>query len=142
MRVLFLPDNLMACMLEEQCLFQTLIKQPFRRIFPIFKTNSNFEKVIIYPPIAIKGYIVRLCNVDVTKEAFNKQKLEGFVLGHAGKEAPHLIAEIPHLKKKSRLKAFEVLSSKSWYFADVCLEDNTSWTIENVKWQKERLCKE
>ena len=46
MRVLFLPDNLMACMLEEQSLFQSLIKRPFRRIFPIFKTNSVFEKIV------------------------------------------------------------------------------------------------
>ena len=141
MRVLFLPDNLMACMLEEQCLFQSLLRRPFRRIFPIFKTDGVFEKVIIYPPIAIKGYIVRLCNVDITKESFDKQKLEGFVLGFAGEKAPHLIAEIPHLKAKARLKTFDVLSSKSWYFADVCIKNKTSWNVKDIKWQKERICK-
>lgn len=138
MRVLFLPDNLMACMLEEQCLFQSLLRKPFRRIFPIFKTDSVFEKVIIYPPVAIKGYIVRLCNVDITKESFNKQKPEGFVLGFAGEKARHLIAEIPHLKVRTRLKTFEVLSSKSWYFADVCIKNQTCWSIKDIKWQKER----
>ena len=131
----------MSSILEEQCLFQSLIKKPFRRIFPIFKTNSVFEKVVIYPPVAIKGYIVRPCNVDLRKNGFNGQKIEGFMLGYAGKEAHRLILEIPSLKKKSRLKTFEVLSSKSWYFADVYIKDNTSWTIENIKWQKEMICK-
>ena len=139
MRVLFLPDNLMACMLEEQSLFQRLLGEPFRRIFPIFKTDSDFEKIIIYPPIALKGYIVRLCNVNVVENHLNKQKFEGFVLGFAGKQAQHLITEIPKLKEKSRLKTFEVLSSKSWYFADVHIKYKTSWIIKNIKWQKESL---
>lgn len=142
MRVLFLPDNLMACMLEEQCLFQSLLKKPFRRIFPIFKTNNDFERVVIYPPIAIMGYIVRVCNVDISKNHLKGQKLEGFVLGYAGEKARYLLTEIPHLKAKSRLKTFEVLSSKSWYFADVSLENKTTWTIKNIKWQKEMVCKE
>ena len=141
MRVLFLPDNLMACMLEEQCLFQSLLQKPFRRIFPLFKTDSVFEKVVIYPPIAIKGYIVRPCNVNVMKNGFEGQKLEGFVLGYAGNEAGRLIKEIPRLKAKSRLKTFEALSSKSWYFADVFIKDKTSWTITNIRWQKEMVCK-
>ncbi|MGP1438310.1 MAG: hypothetical protein ACTTKH_04485 [Treponema sp.] len=133
----------MACMLEEQCLFQSLITSPFRRAFPIFKTNNVFEKVIIYPPIAIRGYIVRLCNVDVAKQAIsNKKGIEGVVLGYAGKKAATLIESIPLLKKKSRLKTFEVLSSKSWYFADVYFENKTTWTIKNIKWQKEAICKE
>ena len=141
MRVLFLPDNLMACMLEEQSLFQSLIKRPFRRIFPIFKTNSMFEKIVIYPPIAIKGYVVRLCNFDVRKNHLDGQRLEGFVLGFAGSEASHLITEIPNLKEKSRLKTFEVMSSKSWYFANVYIKDRTSWTIKDIKWEKEKVCK-
>lgn len=141
MRVLFLPDNLMACMLEEQCLFQSLLQKPFRRIFPLFKTDSVFEKVVIYPPIAIKGYIVRPCNVNVMKNGFEGQKLEGFVLGYAGNEAGRLIKEIPQLKTKSRLNTFGVLSSKSWYFADVSIKDKTSWTITNIRWQKEMVCK-
>lgn len=141
MRVLFLPDNLMSSMLEEQSLFQSLTKKPFRRIFPIFKTNSNFEKVVIYPPVAIKGYIIRLCNVDVTKDSFDYKKLEGFVLGFAGKDASALITEIPHLKTKSRLKTFEILCSKSWYFADVFVKNKINWTIKNIQWQKEMICK-
>ena len=131
----------MACMLEEQCLFQSLLQKPFRHIFPLFKTDSVFEKVVIYPPIAIKGYIVCLCNVDVMKNGFEGKKLEGFVLGYAGKDAQNLINEIPRLKAKSRLKTFESLSSKSWYFADVFIKDKISWTIKNVKWQKEMVCK-
>ena len=96
---------------------------------------------MIYPPVAIKGYIIRLCNVDVTKDSFDCNKLEGFVLGFAGKDASTLITEIPNLKTKSRLKTFEALSSKSWYFADVFIKDKISWTIKNVKWQKEMVCK-
>jgi hypothetical protein len=141
MKVLFLPDNLMACMLEEQCLFQSLIKKPFRHIFPVFKTDNIFDKVVIYPPVAINGYIIRLCNFDITKKSFNGQKLEGFVLGYAGKQASNLISEIPRLKAKSRLKTFEMLSPKSWYFADIFIKNGTSWAIENIKWQKEMVCK-
>lgn len=139
MRCLFLPDNLFSSIIEEQLLFSRLTSKPFRKIFPIFKTNSNFESITIYPPIALKGFIVRLCNLDVSLDVPKDKKLEGFVLGYAGEKAQHLIERIDELKALARKATFGIISAKSWYFADVQYEKkggNLIWTIEGIEWQK------
>jgi len=140
-RALFLPDNLFASIIEEQSLFQSLTNKVFRRIFPLFKTNKDFASILIYPPVAIKGYIVRPCNVDVGKMIENDVRIEGFVLGFGGEEASYLIEQIPYLKQKARTATFSHITSKSWYFADVkCKKTEGSfvWKIKNIQWKKER----
>lgn len=140
MRCLFLPDNLFASIIEEQALFQSLLDFPFRRLFPIFKTENNFDSLNIYPPIAISGFIVRVCNVDLSKTKVKKgMKIEGFVLGYAADKAQYLINEIPKLKMRARQAKFSILSSKSWYFANVEYKkekNNYVWKIGKPKWQK------
>ena len=139
MRCLFLPDNLFASILEEQSLFSRLVKKPFRKIFPIFKTNSNFDSITIYPPIALKGFIVRLCNVNPT--LIKNKKLEGFVLGYAGEKAEYLIEEIDRLKSLAKEATFDTISSRSWYFADVRykkVKGNLIWKIEGAEWVKKK----
>ncbi len=141
MRCLFLPDNLMSSMQEEQCLFQSLTTRPFRKIFPIFKTENSFTSITIYPPIAIKGYIVRPCNIDTSCILTKSEKIEGFMLGYAGNKAKALIEEIPNLIPKARLTKFKTLSSKSWYFAQIKYKNNNgnlTWQIQNIKWQKQK----
>lgn len=141
MRALFLPDNLFASIIEEQSLFQSLTNEVFRRVFPLFKTERDFTSILIYPPIAIKGYIVRPCNQDIKKGMESEKRVEGFVLGFGGEKAKYLIDQIPHLKKQARIATFSHLSSKSWYFADVKykkIEGNFIWEIRNIQWQKER----
>ena len=142
MRCLFLPDNLFASIIEEQALFQGLLSFPFRKIFPVFKTRNNFTSIKIYPPLAINGFIVRVCNIDLSCTKLEKgQKLEGFVLGYAGERAKYLIDEIPQLRMTAREATFSILSSKSWYFADVeykKIKDSYMWKIGNAEWQKQK----
>ena len=142
MRCLFLPDNLFASIIEEQALFQSLLSFPFRKIFPVFKTRNNFTSIKIYPPLAINGFIVRVCNIDLCKTKIKKgQKVEGFVLGYAGRKAQYLIDEIPQLKRTAREATFSILSAKSWYFADVeykKIKDSYVWKIGNAEWQKQK----
>jgi len=143
-RALFLPDNLFASIIEEQGLFQSLTDKVFRQILPLFKTNKDFASILIYPPIAVKGYIVRPCNVDVGKIVEKGAKLEGFVLGFGGEEASYLIEQIPYLKQKARIATFSHITSKSWYFADVKYkktENGFIWKINNIQWQKKRKFK-
>ena len=131
-----MPDNLFASIIEEQILFQSLLSSPFRKIFPIFRTENNFESIKIYPPIAIKGYIVRPCNVDFAKTK-KKEGAEGFVLGYAGEKDAYLIEEIPHLKEKARLATFDSLISKSWYVAQVeykKIGNGIVWKIGKKEW--------
>ena len=139
MRCLFLPDNLFASIIEEQALFSRLLNRPFRKIFPIFKTNNNFDSITIYPPTALKGYIVRLCNVNPSLMSGKKEKIEGFVLGYAGEEAQHLINEIGNLKTLAKEATFEVITAKSWYFADVQykkVNGNLIWSVSGAEWSK------
>lgn len=139
MRCLFLPDNLFALLIEEQGLFQKLTTLPFRKVFPIFKTDNNFESIKIYPPIAIKGYIVRPCNFDPLEKRDEMAHIEGFVLGRAGERSEELIGDIPHLKSIARNATFEVISAKSWYFADVRYKktkDGIIWQIGKKQWSK------
>ena len=150
MRCLFLPDNLFASIIEEQALFSRLVKKPFRKIFPIFKTDRNFDSLTIYPPIALNGYIVRLCNVTqvlqgqsfVTKK---QEKKEGFVLGYAGTDAEYLIEHMNDLKSLARQATFSVIKAKSWYFADVeykKIRGNLIWSVTGQEWTKKKHCKE
>ena len=140
MRCLFLPDNLFASIIKEQALFQSLLTFPFRKIFPIFRTEHDFNSVKIYPPVALRGYIVRVCNVDLSCTKLEKgQKLEGFVLGYAGERAKYLIDEMPILRAKKKGIIFSSLSSKSWYFADVKykkIAGSYLWKIGNKQWCK------
>jgi len=150
MRCLFLSDNLFASIIEEQALFSRLVKKPFRKIFPIFKTDHNFDSLTIYPPIALKGYIVRLCNVNpalktqsfVTKR---EEKKEGFVLGYAGADAEYLIEKMDELKSLARQATFGIIKAKSWYFADVeykKIKGNLIWSVTGQEWAKKKHCKE
>ena len=141
MRCLFLPDNLFASIIEEQTLFSQIIQKPFRKIFPIFKTNDDFESIIIYPPIALKGFIVRLCNINPAFVIAKNTKLQGFVLGYAGEDAQYLIKKIPSLKNIAKEATFSIISPKSWYFADVQyrkIKGNLIWNIEGMEWAKKK----
>jgi len=142
MRCLFLPDNLFASIIEEQTLFSHIASKPFRKIFPIFKTNSHFDSLTIYPPIALKGFIVRLCNVSPSSIISTQEKLEGFILGYAGEEAQSLIREIPSLKTLTKNNTFNTISAKSWYFADVQykkIKGNLIWSVSEKQWEKKCL---
>ncbi len=141
MRCLFLPDNLFASIIEEQALFSRLVNKPFRKIFPIFKTNNHFDSITIYPPIALKGFIVRLCNVKPELIMSKKEKIEGFVLGYAGDEAQYLIDKMEGLKALAKEATFGTISSKSWYFADVQykkIKGNLIWNVGNIEWYKKK----
>ncbi|MGI5065281.1 hypothetical protein [Treponema putidum] len=132
---IFLPDNLMTILYEEQKLIQSLLPFPFRKIIPIFKTREKFDSLIIYPPILSGSLIVRPCNSPDSFEANG-----GFILGDAGAKAKTIFLQLENLKQKTNLPVFSILSCRSRYYADVEFKEEKSglctWKIKNKVWQK------
>ena len=95
---LFLPDNLMAVLYEEQKLIQSLVSFPFRKTIPLFKTKKKFDYLTIYPPILSGSLIVRPCNSPDSFEVNG-----GFILGDAREEAKTLFLQLESLKQKTSL---------------------------------------
>ena len=132
---LFLPDNLMAVLYEEQKLIQSLLPFPFRKTIPLFKTIEKFDSLTIYPPILSGSLIVRPCN---SSDSFETNG--GFILGDAGDEAETIFLQFENLKQKTSLPVFSILRCRSWYYADVEFKEEKSglctWKIKNKVWQK------
>lgn len=132
---LFLPDNLMAVLYEEQKLIQSLLPFPFRKTIPLFKTMEKFDYLTIYSPILSGSLIVRPCNFPDPFEANG-----GFILGDARNEAETIFLQLESLKQKTDLPVFSILSCRSWYYADVEFKEEKSglctWKIKNKVWQK------
>ena len=132
---LFLPDNLMAVLYEEQKLIQSLLFFPFRKTIPLFKTKKKFDYFTIYPPILSGPLLVRPCNSPDSFEANG-----GFILGDAGAKAKTIFLQLENLKQKTNLPVFSILSCRSWYYADVEFKEEKSglctWEIKNKVWQK------
>ncbi len=160
---LFLPDNLMAVLYEEQKIIQSILDFPFKTAFPLFKTtnkttneptnkaNKNFKKIIVLPPIAHNGFIIRPCCEAESDLLKNKNKenqknastVSGFVLGNAGSKAERVISHLDILKKEAKTKkqVFETLSAKAWYYAEIdILKENNfgacDWMILKKFWVK------
>lgn len=132
---LFLPDNLMAVLYEEQKLIQSLLPFPFRKTIPLFKTMEKFDYLTIYPPILSDSLIVRPCN---SPDSFETNG--GFILGDAGAKAKTIFLQLENLKQKTNLPVFSILRCRSWYYADVEFKEEKSglctWKIKNKVWQK------
>ena len=132
---LFLPNNLMAVLYEEQKLIQSLVSFPFRKIIPLFKTMEKFDYLTIYPPILSGSLIVRPCNSPDSCETNG-----GFILGDAGAKAKTVFLQLENLKQKTNLPVFSILRCRSWYYADVEFKEEKSglctWKIKNKLWQK------
>ena len=132
---LFLPDNLMTVLYEEQKLIQSLLPFPFRKAIPLFKAREKFNSLTIYPPILSDTLIVRPCN---SPDSFELNG--GFVLGDAGDQAETIILKLESLKLKTKLPVFSILNCRSWYYADVEFKEEKSglctWSIKNKVWQK------
>lgn len=132
---LFLPDNLMAVLYEEQKLIQSLLPFPFRKTIPLFKTKKKFDSLTIYPPILSGHLLVRPCNSPDSFEANS-----GFILGDAGENAKTIFLQLENLKQKTNLPVFSILRCRSWYYADVEFKEEKSglctWKIKNKVWQK------
>ena len=132
---LFLPDNLMAVLYEEQKLIQSLVSFPFRKTIPLFKTIEKFDSLTIYPPILSGSLIVRPCN---SSDSFETNG--GFILGDARDEAETIFLQFENLKQKTSLPVFSILRCRSWYYADVEFKEEKSglctWEIKNKVWQK------
>ena len=132
---LFLPDNLMAVLYEEQKLIQSLVSFPFRKTIPLFKTIEKFDSLTIYPPILSGSLLVRPCNSPDSFEANG-----GFILGDAGAKAKTIFLQLESLKQKTDLSVFSILRCRSWYYADVEFKEEKSglctWKIKNKVWQK------
>ncbi len=143
---LFLPDNLMAILYEEQKLIQSLLDFPFKMPFPMFKTTQKFSKLIVYPPIATDGLIIRPC-AGSSCEHFNdespklKNLTEGFILGDAKAEADSVMERLNELKAQSKRAVFTELTCKAWYYAEVDFsqaeqDSACEWDILSKKWVK------
>jgi len=132
---LFLPDNLMAVLYEEQKLIQSLLFFPFRKTIPLFKTKKKFDYFTIYPPILSGPLLVRPCNSPDSFEANG-----GFILGDAGAKAKTIFLQLENLKQKTNLPVFSILRCRSWYYADVEFKEEKNglctWKIKNKVWQK------
>ena len=132
---IFLPDNLMTILYEEQKLIQSLLPFPFRNRIPVFNSKRKFYYIKIYPPILSGSLIVRPCNSPDSFEANG-----GFILGDAHEEAKTIFLQLESLKQKTSLPVFSILSCRSWYYADVEFEEEKSglctWSIKNKLWQK------
>ena len=132
---LFLPDNLMAVLYEEQKLIQSLVSFPFRKTIPLFKTKKKFDFITIYPPILSGSLIVRPCNSPDSFEANG-----GFILGDAGAKEKTVFLQLKNLKQKTILPVFSILNCSSWYYADVEFKEEKTglctWKIKNKVWQK------
>ncbi len=129
---LFLPDNLMAILYEEQKLIQTLLAFPFKMPFPMFKTTQKFSRLIVHPPIAVDGLIIRPCGESLT---------DAFILGDAKTEADFVIERLNDLKAKSKKAVFTELTCKAWYYAEVDVKQAEQcsaceWTVLSKKWVK------
>ena len=132
---LFLPDNLMAVLYEEQKLIQSLVSFPFRKTIPLFKTIEKFDSLTIYPPILSGSLLVRPCNSPDSFEANG-----GFILGDAGAKAKTIFLQLENLKQKTNLPVFSILRCRSWYYTDVEFKEEKNglctWKIKNKVWQK------
>ncbi|UTD12798.1 hypothetical protein HO345_07280 [Treponema denticola] len=132
---LFLPNNLMAVLYEEQKLIQSLVSFPFRKTIPLFKTKKKFDSITIYPPILSGSLIIRPCN---SPDSFETNG--GFILGDAGAKAKTVFLQLENLKQKTNLPVFSILRCRSWYYADVEFKEEKSglctWKIKNKLWQK------
>ena len=132
---LFLPDNLMAVLYEEQKLIQSLVSFPFRKTIPLFKTKKKFDSITIYPPILSGSLIVRPCN---SPDSFGANG--GFILGDAGAKAKTVFLQLKNLKQKTILPVFSILNCSSWYYVDIEFKEEKTglctWKIKNKLWQK------
>ncbi len=144
---LFLPDNLMAILYEEQRLIQTLLTIPFKTPFPMFKSSQEFSKLIIRPPIAVDGLIIRPSIENdkyfTPENSKTKSFTAGFILGDAKSEADLVIEKLNSLKAKSKKTVFSELTCKAWYYAEIDFKQAESdsaceWTVLSKKWVKEK----
>lgn len=136
-RSLFLPENLMTILYEEQKLFQSLCTFPFRKTIPFFITSKEFSHIMVLPPIQKNDYIIRPC-VDPIKDYKNES--DGFILGKV-KDKAFLIDKIEKLKLKTTLPVFTKIECHSWYYADIEYTDNNKTELSycriyNKKWHK------
>lgn len=133
---IFLPDNLMTILYEEQKLIQSLLPFPFRNTIPLFTSHQEFDYIKIYPPILSGSLIVRPCN---SPDSFETNG--GFILGDARDKSNKILLQLESLKQKTRLPVFSILSCRSWYCAEVEFNiDKKSglctWSIKNKVWKK------
>lgn len=132
---LFLPDNLMTILYEEQKLIQGLLPFPFHKTIPLFKTMEKFDDLTMYPPILSGSLIVRPCN---SPDSFETNG--GFILGDAREEVKTVFLQLESLKQKTSLPVFSILSCRSRYYADVEFKEEKSglctWNFKNKLWQK------
>ncbi len=157
---LFLPDNLMAVLYEEQKIIQSILDFPFKTAFPSFKTTNkitnkttkNFKKIIVLPPVAHNGFIIRPCcesegDLVINENSENQENasaVSGFVLGNARSEAEKVISQLDILKKKAKKPVFETLRAKAWYYAEIdILNENNfgacDWMILKKSWLKQEF---
>lgn len=143
-RCLFLPDNVMALLYEEQKLIQSLLDFPFRTTIPLFKLEKEFSSVAVLPPLQKNGFIIRPCVdfiscADIAEKNMNDT---GFVLGNAGNYADTVLAKIANLKQQTKLPVFTKQECRSWYYADVEIKHVESsqlysCLIRNKIWKKQ-----
>ena len=132
-RCLFLPDNLMAVLYEEQRLIQGLLNFPFRKMIPLFKTEKDFEPVTVFPPVLSGTCVLRPCG--------SADSDEGFILGDARSEGPYIMSMLDTLKQATKTRVFSTLHCKSRYYADVEITEEPEtnlviWTVKNKGWHK------
>ena len=132
-RCLFLPDNLMAVLYEEQRLIHGILDFPFRKTIPLFKTKKDFDVLTVFPPRNCGGLIIRPCTKSKSDE--------GFVLGNARESGLFVMSMLNTLKQSTKTAVFECLRCKSWYYADVEITEDpethlVTWSIKNKRWHK------
>lgn len=130
---LFLPDNLMAVLYEEQRLIQGILDFPFRKTIPLFKTKKDFDVLTVFPPVLSGTCVLRPCG--------SADSDEGFILGDARSEGPYIMSMLDTLKQATKTRVFSTLHCKSWYYADVEITEDpethlVTWSIKNKRWHK------
>lgn len=143
-RCVFLPDNIMALLYEEQKLIQSLLDFPFRNTIPFFKTEKEFASIAVLPPVQQNGFIIRPCIDFISCKYITDKNMDtkGFVLGNAEKYADTVIAKIENLKERTKLPVFTKRECRSWYYADVEIKTPQSselyyCLIRNKIWKKQ-----
>ena len=122
-RCLFLPDNLMAVLYEEQRLIQGILDFPFRKTIPLFKTKKDFDVLTVFPPVLSGTCVLRPCGSADSDEG------------------PYIMSMLDTLKQATKTRVFSTLHCKSWYYADVEITEDpethlVTWSIKNKRWHK------
>ncbi len=139
---LFLPDNLMTVLYEEQKLIQSLLDFPFKTAFPMFKTVKTFSSLIVHPLVSVDGLIIRPCSESSEPKDFR----DAFILGDAKNLAEEVLLKLDELKQTelkmhSKRLLFSTLKSKAWYYAEIDFTEDADrnfyeWQILNKTWVK------